>query len=501
MIKDYEKYDGIGLHELIVKREVHPKELVESAIVKIEEHNPKLNAVINKMYEKAEQMVESLDKNSPLAGVPVLLKDVTQEIEGEKLTQGSQFLQNYRAKHDSEYVSRLRKTGVIFLGQTNVPEFALMGITEPKAYGPTRNPWNTNHTPGGSSGGSGAAVASGMVPIAGANDGGGSIRIPAAYCGLFGLKPTRGRTPVGPEHGRLWQGASSEHVLTKTVRDSALLLDFLQGPEKGAAFSIPSNENSYVAILNQPLPKKLRIAFSVKSPLGTDVHPACIKAVERTAEFLADQGFIVEEKDAPVDGKKLANSYLTMYFGEVAAALKKAEEWTGRKTSIKDVEPTTWVLGMLGKVTSAEEFVLSLQEWDLAAYRMEEFHETYDFYLTPTTAFPPAKIGELAPKGAEQLLIRMAGQLNLGKTLKKAGIVDQIAEKSLMRTPFTQLANLTGQPAMSVPLHLTADGLPIGAQFMAARGKEDLLFQLARLLEQSPLWVDMKENPYFSSKL
>ena len=316
----------------------------------------------------------------------MLLKDISQEIEGEPITAGSKAFLNYRAKEDSEYARRLRKAGVVFLGQTNVPEFALVAVTEPVHYGPTRNPWNLGHTPGGSSGGSAAAVASGIVPIAGANDGGGSIRIPAAYCGLFGLKPTRGRTPVGPNYGRAWQGASAEHVLTRTVRDSAAMLDALQGHEKAGAFSATPFTGSYLETSSTPIGKKLRIAFSVKSPIGTDVDPDCREGVLKAARLLESMGHHVEEVDAPVDGDKIAKSYLTMYFGETAAQLASLETVLGRKATASDVEPTTWLLGLLGKATSAEEFVLSLREWDRAALQMETFHETYDFYITPTTA-------------------------------------------------------------------------------------------------------------------
>jgi len=498
---DYETYDGIGLRELVAKKEVHPKELVSAAVARIEALNPSLNAVVHKMYEKAMADAERIDPELPFAGVPFLLKDNTQAIEGGKLTHGSKLFRNYRAKQDSEYVKRLRRAGVLFLGQTNVPEFSLMGITEPKLYGPTRNPWNTDYTPGGSSGGSAAAVASGMVPIAGANDGGGSIRIPAAYCGLFGLKPTRGRTPVGPDYGRVWQGASVEHVLTKTVRDSALMLDLLKGPEKGGAFFVQDDPDSYLSQLEKPLPKNLKVAFSVKSPIGAKVHPECASAVEKAAAYLEKMGFIVEGKEAPMDGNKIASSYLMLYLGEVASTLKAAEGALGKKVKAGDVEPATWLLGMLGNVTSAAEFALSLREWDTAAYQMENFFETYDFYMTPATAFPPAKIGELAPTKGQEFLIRLAAAFHLGKPLKKMGIVDRLFEKSFERTPFTQLANLTGQPAMSVPLHKTEDGLPCGVQFIAARGKEGLLLRLAHLFEQSPLWIDLKENPYYSRKV
>ncbi|QTC41696.1 amidase [Bacillus sp. V3] len=492
---DYRRYDGLGLAELVKKKEILPIELVEESINCIEALNPILNPVIHKMYERAKEAAKG-EPEGAFAGVPFLLKDITQELKGEPLTAGSKAYQNYRAKADSEYVRKMKKAGVIFLGQTNVPEFALVAVTEPAQYGPTRNPWNHSYTPGGSSGGSAAAVASGMVPIAGANDGGGSIRIPAAYCGLFGLKPTRGRTPVGPNYGRYWQGASVEHVLTRSVRDSAAMLDELKTYEKAAAYHALPFSGSYLQAAKTPLDRSMRIAFSTASPIGTEVHSECKEAVLKTAKILEDMGHVVEESDAPVDGRKIAKSYLTMYFGETAAAIASLEEVLGRKAAFADVEPATWLLGLLGKATTAEEFVLSIREWDKAASHMETFHETYDFYLTPTTAFPPAKIGELEPASSEKALIKMIGKLGLGGLLKKAGIVDSIAEKNLMRTPFTQLANLTGQPAMSIPMHITEDGLPAGVQVAAAKGREDLLLQLAGELEQKEYWQGVR--PGFS---
>lgn len=497
MLKEYKTYDGIGLKELVAKGEVHPKEIVTTAIEHIEALNPELNAVVHTRFDRALEEAEQIDPDRPLAGIPILLKDNTQGIAGEKLTHGSRLFQNYRPKRDSEYANRLQKAGAIVLGFTNVPEFSLMGITEPKMYGPTRNPWNTDYTPGGSSGGSGAAVAAGMVPFAGANDGGGSIRIPAAYCGLFGLKPTRGRTPVGPDQGRVWQGAAVEHVLARSVRDSALVLDVLKGEEKGGAFFIPDDPEPYVQQFEIPLPKDIKIAFTTKSPVDGAVHPEAVKAVEKTAEYLDTLGFTVKEKDAPVDGEMVANSYFTLYLGEVAATLRSAEEKIGRKATANDVEVTTWLLGKLGDATSAGEFVVAINTWDQLHYQMETFHEAYDFYMTPTTAMPPSKIGEQDLTGIQELALKFITRFGLSKILKKTGIVEQIFAKSYERTPFTQLANLTGQPAMSVPVHLTSDGLPMGVQFMAARGKEGKLLRLARLLEQSSLWVDVQKNPYF----
>ena len=490
----YKDYDGIGLAQLIKEKEVSSTEVVEAAIAEIEKKNPELNAVIYKLYDQVRATADQMNLFGDFAGVPMLLKNITQEIGGEPITDGARALRDYRAPKDSEYVSRVRNTGTIIIGQTNTPELGLMGITEPHLYGPTRNPWNHDYTPGGSSGGSAAAVASGMVPIAGANDGGGSIRIPAAFCGLFGLKPTRGRTPVGWKQGRHWQGAAVDHVLTRSVRDSALMLDRLKGYEKGAAFHTGPFDENYFETVKAPLKTPLKIAFSTISPIGTEVHPECEEAVLKTVKLLESWGHIVEEKNAPVDGKKLANSYMTLYFGEVAAALKEMEGTIGRKLKTNDIEQTTYILGLIGKAVTAEEFVLGIREWDTAAFKMEEFHEIYDFYVTPTTAFPPSQIGELDASTFEKVLITIVGGLKLQKLVKRLGIIDQMVEKSLKRTPFTQLANLTGQPAMSVPLHITKNGLPAGVQFMAAKGREDLLFQMAGLLEQTDQWINVTEN-------
>lgn len=497
----YQNYDAAGLAELVQKKEVTAAEIVESAIARLERLNPKINAVIHKMYEKARLAAEKITGKEPFAGVPMLVKDISQEIKGEPITCGAKSLRDCLAEEDATFVKRARATGVVFLGITNVPEFALMGTTEPKYYGPTRNPWNKDYTPGGSSGGSAAAVAAGIVPIAGANDGGGSIRIPAAYCGLFGLKPSRGRMPAGPFSGRHWQGASVDHVLTRSVRDSALMLDLIKGYEAGAAFPPPPFDHNYLECVSQGPINKLKIAFCLRSPIGTEVHRECREAAIKAAQLLESLGHIVDEKEAPVDGNKIAQSYMTLYFGEVAADIASLEEVLGRKARMNDVEPATWMLGLLGKVTSSEEWVLSIREWDTAAFEMEAFFEDYDLYMTPTTADPPSRIGEqdMAPK--EATLIKLVSSLNLIKAVKKSGFVDNLIKRSLKRTPFTQLANLTGQPAMSVPLHMTMEGLPVGVQFIAAKGREDILYRLAGQLEQSQHWIRVEENPMFKAEI
>ncbi|MDI9260603.1 amidase [Alicyclobacillus sendaiensis] len=489
-------HDALGLAELVRTRQVHPRELVQAAIERIEALNPALNAVIHTRYERALAEAETVPLDAPFAGVPVLAKDVHQEIQGEPMTFGCKAYASHIAGEDSHFVRQLKQAGAIFLGITNVPEFALMAVTESRHFGPTHNPWDLQVTPGGSSGGSAAAVAAGMVPMAGASDGGGSIRIPAAYCGLFGLKPTRGRTPVGPKLGRHWLGASVNHVLTRSVRDSAAALDSLVMEEKAAAFMTPRSAERYVDVIRRPLPARLRIAFTTESPLGTKVHPECAEAVVRAVRFLESMGHEVEERSAPVDGRQLAQSYIWMYFGEVGAELHRLHGVLGRKPRPSDVEPATWLLGAIGRSVSAADFVARLQAWDEAASQMETFHETYDIYMTPTTAMPPARIGELSLRWSEERLARWSHRWGIARLLERAGIVDKLVETSLMRTPFTQLANLTGQPAMSLPLYRSSTGVPLGVQVVAARGREDLLLQLACLLEQSSLWVDVKQNPF-----
>ena len=493
----YWKYDATGLAELVQKKEVTPAEIVEAAIARAEQVNPRINAIIHEMYEQARAAAAKGSGGEPFAGVPFLLKDISQHIKGEPMTSGSRVLRDRRAEVDSEFVKRMRAAGVLFLGITNVPEFALMAVTEPESYGPTRNPWNIEHTPGGSSGGAAAAVAAGIVPFAGANDGGGSIRIPAAFCGLFGLKPSRGRTPVGPYFGRVWQGASVQHVVSRSVRDSAHLLDLIKGYEPGAAYPPPPDDADYQDCALRGPEGKLKIAFSTRSPIGTEVDPQCAEAVTEAAKQLSSLGHFVEEKDAPVDGNKIAQSYITLYFGEVATELAFLEEVLGRRARFSDVEPATWMLGLLGEVTSSKELILNLHEWDYAAFSMESFFQDYDLYMTPTTADLPSKIGELAMKPGEVRLMKWVSRLNLIKAVKKSGFVDDLVIKSLKRTPFTQLANLTGQPAMSLPLHLTPQGLPLGVQFVAAKGREDLLYRLAGQLEKTESWVDFGKNPFF----
>lgn len=480
---DYLALDATGLSEAIAQKQVSPAEVLEAAITQAEQVNPVLNAICQPLYDQARDQVETV--KGPFHGVPFLLKDLCQEQSDAPCTFGSRaLLQNHPAQ-DSEFTRRCRLAGLNIMGRTATPELGLKGITESRLWGPTLNPWDRTRSPGGSSGGSGAAVAAGIVPMAGANDGGGSIRIPAAYNGLFGLKPSRGRISAAPYSSESWTGASTDLVVSRSVRDSALMLDQISGHVPGDPFTIAPPVNAYRDMLSRP-PESLRIGFFTDSPYGTEVSPDCIAAVEETARLLEDLGHQVVPATPRYDGPALARSYLTLYFGEVAAAMADAMENHGARSA--DFEPETRFLGMLGRSMSAVEYVRDRRRWNDYARALGSFFGDYDLYLCPTTGQPPARIGELETPAHLKLLSSMMVTLRAGTLALKSGVVDDLALQSLARTPFTQLANLTGTPAMSMPLHWNQDGLPVGVHFGAAHGREDLLLQLAGQLEQARPW-------------
>lgn len=491
--KEYDQYDALGLAELIRKKEVSPADVCEEAIERIESLNPKLNAVVTPMFDLARRQSQKISSDGPFAGVPFLLKDLIAAFAGVPLTSGSRACRNFVPDHDSELVRRFKKAGVVILGKTNTPEFGLVGYTEPELHGPTRNPWNTNHTPGGSSGGSAAAVAAGMVPMASGGDGGGSIRIPASYCGLFGLKPSRGRTPTGPDFGEISQGAVVEHVISRSVRDSAAMLDATCSPDIGAPYIIMQPERPYLEEIKRE-PGRLKIAFNVRSPVDTPVHPEYIQAVKDTALLLEKLGHRVDEAQPDFDAGELARSYLSMCYAEVTTLIDSLSEVMGKKITASDVEITTWTLNLLGRSVSIVPFIKTKHLWGQAARAMGKFHQKYDVYLTPTNANPPAKIGELLPKPIERAVLKVVNTLRLERLLKLSGVFDKMVLANLARTPFTMQANFTGQPAMSVPLHWTSDGLPCGMQFIAPFGDEATLFRLSAQLEGEKPWHNKRPN-------
>lgn len=478
--------DALHFAELVRTRQASPKELVAEAIRKIEEQNSTLNAVIHTRFKKALEEAETSDfSGKPFGGVPILLKGLGQTLAGELSTSGAKLFQDAVSSRTSHYTQALLDAGFIVLGQTNVPEFGFKNITEPELYGPTRNPWNTDYTPGGSSGGAAAAVASGMVPVAGASDGGGSIRIPASFTGLVGLKPTRGRTPVGPGSGRGWQGASIDFALTKSIRDTAAMLDVLQTVQPAAAFQTPLFTEGYTHALAQRSKRSFRIAYSLESPIHSVVSEEARAAVLKTVKWLEDQGHTVEEKAPEIDGIDLMKSYYIMNCGETTAMLEGVEQNLGRLFTLDDMELVTWVLYHAGKKVSAADYSNTLKTWDRAAEVMADFRQSYDLYLTPATDEAP-RVGH--PWQTPALIEKMARIAEFEQAEQQQIVWDMFGD-SLPVTPYGMQANLTGEPAISLPVHLTQAGLPLGVQFIAPKGKEDWLLQIGQEMEEAGLFI------------
>jgi len=486
---DYARYDGLGLAELVRKREVTPAELVEEAISRIERLNPQINAVIHKMYDLARKAAEGDLPDGPFRGVPFLLKDLVAGYAGVPTRSGSRFHRDFVPDHDSEIVRRHKAAGLIVLGKTNVPEYGLVPVTEPELFGPSNNPWDLARTTGGSSGGSAAAVAACMVPLAHGSDGGGSIRIPASCCGVFGFKPTRGRNPIGPDLAEGWHGLTCDHVLTRSVRDSAAMLDATAGPDVGAPYYAAPPARPFLSEVGAE-PGKLRIAFTSKPLLPAVVHEDCVKGVEATARLCQELGHEVVEATPEIDGGTFARAFFTMVCGETRADIEEAEVLLGRKATAKDFEPATWVVGLLGRQITAAEFSRAVRLLKRSARQFGQFFEQYDVLLTPTLAMPPVVTGALQPQGLQARAMKVLGGLNAGGLINAVAGVDALAEQVFEFMPFTPVFNATGQPAMSVPLYWNDEGLPIGMHFVGRYGDEATLFRLAGQLEQARPWFD-----------
>jgi amidase len=488
---EYVSHDATGLAALVRDGEVTPAELLDIALARIAALNPRLNAVVRLMEADARRDAARTPQG-PFGGVPFVAKDMISTYAGHPMSVGSRLLVDHVWDHDSELVRRVRDTGVTVIGKTNLPEWGLLPFTESELWGPCRNPWDTERTPGGSSGGSAAAVAAGIVPVAGGGDGGGSIRIPASCCGLFGLKPTRMRTPTGPDLGLLWRGAVVEHVLTRSVRDSAAMLDATHGPDAGAPFEIPAPARPYVAELASE-PARLKVAWTIEPTLsaakGTSVHPDCVAAVEDAVALLADLGHEVIEARPEINGPEFARSFVQMIAAELAADLEDAERVLGRRPRRNELEPATRALGLLGRSISAHEYAGALRRMEAAGRSIGALFARHDVLLTPTLAAPPPRIGELAPTPTEARLLKALGMFGSGKLIEAAGLVDRMAAEAFAWMPWTPLSNATGQPAMSVPLHWNAQGLPIGVHFVGRFGDEATLFRLAAQLELARPWL------------
>ena len=461
-------FDATRQAELVRGGEISAAELVDAAIARIDRVNPQLNAVVTRMDDEARRVAAAASPDGPFAGVPFLLKDLVAEYAGVRLSEGSALLgDRYISARDSELVVRLKRAGAIVIGKTNTAEFGLLPTAEPALFGAARNPWDLSRTTGGSSGGSAAAVAAGIVAMAHANDGGGSIRIPAACCGLFGLKPTRARNPLGPFYGDMISGLVAEHAVTRSVRDSAALLDALAGPTAGDPYAVPAPARPYREEVGAD-PGRLRIAVSAAPIDGVDNHPDCTTAVADVAALCAELGHEVVEARAEIDWRQVNRCFATHWLSFCAWAIR---DWA-RKLNVTptedDVETATWAMFQRAERLTAADYLLAVQDGQAITRQVADFMTDIDLWLTPTQAMPPVPLGSFAATADDPVAgARAAGAF----------------------APYTQLCNITGQPAMSMPLNWNDDGLPIGTHFAARYGDEATLFRLAAQLEQARPWA------------
>ena len=484
--EEYRAHDAVGLAELVARGEVSAAELLELALDRCAQVDPAINAISLLMRENGRRLAAQ-ELSGPFAGVPFLIKDLAQDYAGYPTSAGTGPLRSVPAREHSLVVRRWLDAGLVIFGKTTTPEFGSKGITETRTFGATRNPWDTERTPGGSSGGSAAAVAAGIVPVAGASDGGGSIRIPAACSGLFGLKPGRGLIPGGPVSGDPLFGAVSEGVLSRSVRDTAAMFDVLTPPDPGASYLVPRSERPYLDAVTDPV-RRLRIGFTHASPQGTAVDPEAVRAVEQAAALLESSGHIVEPAAPDIDGQRLGMDFMTVWTAWCAAELVEACRETGASTTAFDID--TQMLAAAGRAVPSPELLLAHVRWTEYTRALGDFHETYDLLLTPTVAGPPLRIGQNRTPAIADTVVPPLLRLGAGRILSRTGAYRDPVAANLSAVPFTQLANVTGRPAMSVPTHWTADGLPLGTQFVGRPGSEYLLLQLAAEIETAQPWFD-----------
>jgi len=471
-LSEYAKYDGLALADLVRRGEVSPKELMELALEGIEKLNPKLNSVINVLADEAAKEIEAGLPDGPFKGVPFLIKEIVLHAADVPCRDGSRLTKDFVLPHDTELMARFRKAGLVTVGTTSTPEFGYNANTEPVLTGSTHNPWNTDRSPGGSSGGSAASVAAGIVPLAHANDGGGSIRIPASCCGLFGLKPTRGRIPTGPDYTEILNGIAVEFVVTRSVRDAAALMDVVAGPDAGAyGWAEPPARPYSEEITSKP--ERLRIAWMAKPLSGVPVDQECTDALNDTVKLCADLGHEMVEAVPEIDVEAFALATLRVWTANLANMMDGAGAFVGKTPSPDNLETASWACYEYGKAMKATELLEALDVFSLVSRAVGQFFEQYDALLSPTTAHPPLPLGEL-------------NQNAPGIT------AEQWTTQIFTYAPFTNLFNTTGQPAISIPLAWSSDGLPIGMQFAGRFADEATLFRLAAQLEQAQPWADKR---------
>jgi amidase len=487
---EYGRYDALGLAELVRSAQVSPTDLLDEALERTAAVNPKINAVIHLMEGRAREAIAAGLPDGPFRGVPFLVKDLMTAFAGEPMRSGSRLFKDFVAPADEELTRRYRAAGLVIFGKTNTPELGVSNVTEPELFGPTRNPWNLERTPSGSSGGSAAAVAARIVPMANANDGGGSIRTPASNCGLVGLKPSRGRNPTGPQLPDVWFGFIGEHAVTRSVRDSAALLDATCGDYPQQLMKLPAPSRPYLEE-TRVAPGRLRIAFSFDPGLGKSLHPENRKALEATTAALHGLGHEIVEVKLPLPPETFVTSYASLIAAEVAATLRMAPALVGREARREDLQLNTWVLAKLGEAQSGGEVAAALGALQTFSRQWLAWSASFDVLLTPTVGVPPLPIGAYTLPRMQRAALKVLTSLPGGALLSQRDKILEAFEPVFEAAPYTMVANVTGQPSLSLPLHWTGDGLPMGMLFTAARiGDEASLFRLAAQLEQAMPWAD-----------
>jgi Asp-tRNA(Asn)/Glu-tRNA(Gln) amidotransferase A subunit family amidase len=465
---DYEHYDALGLADLVRRSKVTPTMLLEAAIERVEARNRTVNAVVAKLYDYARQAIEAGLPDGPLRGVPYLLKDLTANVAGLTMARGSRFFADTPpASADSEHVERLKRAGLVFFGRTSTCELGLSLTCEPELYGPTRNPWDPSRISGGSSGGAAAAVGARMVPIAHGSDGFGSIRAPAACCGVVGLKPTRGRNTFAPYAGEGLGGLSTEHALTLTVRDTAALLDATAWPGAGDPYTAPPPARPYTQEVGAPA-GTLRIGWTATAPNGAEVQAEYRRALAETARRCADLGHRVEEADPRIDGGAVVPTFLTLASANTVVNLA-GHPTAGRPPRVDEVERVTWNTAKMGERVTGPDYVRAVHTTHRLGRQMAAFHRDYDVLLTPALAMLPPRLGWIDMMMED---------------------VDEYWRRVFTFSPFTVWFNVTGQPAIVLPLGRTADGFPLSVQLVSRFGDEATLLRLAAQLEKADPWVD-----------
>ncbi|ONH63481.1 6-aminohexanoate-cyclic-dimer hydrolase [Streptococcus parauberis] len=473
--------DATAMAEAVRAGQVSPKELVMDTIRKANALNPDLNAIISTRYEKALKEADKRDfTDKPFAGVPIYLKDLGMDMKDELSGSGSILFKDTIASKTDYYVQALEDLGFIILGKTNTPEYGFKNISDSRTFGIVNLPFDKSRNAGGSSGAAAALISAGITVISPASDGGGSIRIPASFNGLIGLKTSRGRIPSGPNPYRRWQGAAVQFAITKSVRDTRNLLYYLQDCQLESPFPLPILTKE--ELFDSQLPH-MKVAYLTKNPDGTDLGSEAKQAVLNAVQFLKDKGYeVVELESAPIDMKELISHYYVMNSVETASMFAGIEKFLGRPVIKADMEPMTWAIYQSGQMILAKDYTAMMHVWDNYSAIMDVFHKTYDLLLTPTTHDVAPKHGQINP--SPQLLEKLA---NAEKFMpaEQMQLVTEMFRPGLALNPYTPLANLTGQPAINLPTHQTKSGLPLGIQFMATKGREDLLLQVAQLFEDN----------------